>query len=144
MNDESLEQFEQRLTSLPICGAPSELRALVLNDVRRELRAGQWDRWLARAAAGLMVIGVSLNLSINLPESQATVGRQANLAHRRSQNALVDTATVVAEATDAATASRFARQLAAMSGRELSNDEAAVIDAAIKRASPASANGNKG
>jgi hypothetical protein len=37
----------------------------------------------------------------------------------------------VAEATDAATGSQFARQLAALRGRKLTADEAAAIDAAV-------------
>ena len=67
-------------------------------------------------------------------------GTAARLPDELRQS-LVDTAVVVAEATDAATGSRFARQLAAMSGEELTAHEQKAIDAAVRHVM---ANGNKG
>ena len=90
----------------------------------------------------LLVVGVGLNVAIGLRSAGSRDAAPQQIARSSSQQSLVETAIVVAEATDAATGSRFARQLAAMSGRELTADEAAAIDAAVERA--AHANGNKG
>ena len=135
MNDDSLAQLEQQLTGIPLLAAPAELRGALLSNVQRELRAARWDRRLARAAALLLVGGVALNVATGLRMSNLGVEQHEQIAGSSSQQLLVDTAIVVAEATDAATGGRFARQLAAMSGRELTVDEAAAIDAAIERAS---------
>ena len=61
-----------------------------------------------------------------------------------SQPSLVATAIVVAEATDAPTARRFAHQLAAMRGRTLTDDEAAAIEVAVRRPTSRGVLGNKG
>lgn len=66
---------------------------------------------------------------------------QLQVARGNQRQSLVEAAVVVAETTDAATGSRLARQLAAMSGRGLTVDEQAAIEAAVRRAA---ANGNKG
>lgn len=144
MNGESFEQIEVQIASLQLNGAPSGLRAAMLADVQRELRAARWDRRLARAAAVLLVVGVGLNLAIALRTAESGRSQQARMVPSGSRQSLVDTAVVVAEATDLATASRFARQLAAMSGRELTADEAAAIEAAVRRLAPRSTLGNKG
>jgi hypothetical protein len=145
MNDESLEFIESRLAALHPLVAPRELRGAVLADVRRELRAARWDRRLARVAAVLLAVGVGLNLAIGLQSTGSSHGQPPRVAHSDARQSLLDTAVVVAEATDAATGSRYARQLAAMSGRELTADEAAAIDAAVERAAThATTNGNKG
>ncbi len=66
------------------------------------------------------------------------------VAKSNTRQSLVDTAIVVAEATDAATGRRFARQVAAISGHELTADEAAAIDAAIDRPMSHAINGRRG
>jgi hypothetical protein len=145
MNDEELDNLERQLASLHLPIAPLELRGFILADARHELQAARWDRRLARAAAVLLVVGVGLNLSIGLPSTSGTTVQERPVARSGAQQALLDTAIVVAEATDAATGGRFARQFAAMSGRALTDVEAAEIDAAIKRASThGSINGNEG
>jgi hypothetical protein len=111
-----------------------------LAEVQRELRSARCDRRWARAAAVLLAAGVGLNVAIGLRTVGSVDGSQQSVIRSSARKSLVDTAVVVAEATDAATGSRFARQLAAMSGRELTSDEAAAIEAAVRRA----ANGNKG
>jgi hypothetical protein len=142
MNHESLDYVERQL-NVGVLGAPPALRAAVLAGIRRELRAGRWDRRLGRAAAVLLVFGVGLNASIGLRSMNARDARQP-VAGTSSQS-LVDTAVVVAEVTDAATGRRFARQLAAMAGLELSNAEAAAIDAALRaKTAPATTNGHRG
>jgi hypothetical protein len=94
---------------------------------------------------GLLLIGVGLNASLVVRSSRLNDNQRVYSAGVNSRQSLVDTVIVLAETTDAATAGRFARQLAAMSGRELTEDEAAAIDAAVKRASRHSTtNGNKG
>lgn len=140
MNEELLNQIERQVAALRPDGAPSELRSVVLNGVRRELRAGRLDRRLARAAVVLLVVGVGLNIASGM---RATVSRDGfrPLVRTSTQQSLVDTAVVVAEATDATTGRQLARQLAAMSGRELTADEAAAIDAAVRRVAT---NGDRG
>ena len=144
MNDESLEQVERRIASLPPLGCPMELRSAVLADVQRELRAAQWDRRLARAAVVLLVVGVGLNVAIGGRTGGLRNVSQQRVAKSGTRQSLVDTAIVVAEATDAATGRRFARQLAAMTGGELTKDEAAAIDAAIERPTSHAINGRRG
>jgi hypothetical protein len=132
MNDESLERIEWQIASARAVGSPVELRSTVLGEVERELRASRWDRRLARMAAVLIAAGVGMNTVIGLRTGMDD-GRFAQPRGTDRRPSLVDTAIVVAEATDVATAQRFARQMAAMSGRKLSADEAAAIDAAVRR-----------
>jgi hypothetical protein len=145
MDHDALEKVERQLASLPRNDAPYGLRAAVLANVSRELRAAQWDRRLARTASALLLVGVGLNMAIGLPSADLRGGQSPTEARASSQQSLLDAAIVVAEATDAATASRFARQLAAMSGQELTHDQAAQIDAAVSRAADhGGTNGNRG
>lgn len=136
MDQEPLDEFERQLAIARPAGTPTDLRHVVLNDVERELRAARWDRRLARAAMVLLVVGVGMNASLALPGSRPSDARTGQFANDRSQKSLVETAIVVAEATDAETGRQFARQMAAMSGRELTDQEIAAIDAA--------ANGDRG
>ena len=143
MNDEPLEQVERQMAALQFTGAPNELRAAVLADVHRELRAARWDRGLTRAAALLFVAGIALNIAVGMqPTGRANHGQR--LANSSPRQSLLDTAVVVAEVTDARTGSRFARQLAEMMGQKLTADEAAAIEAAVQSARQHGANGNKG
>ena len=140
MNDESLKQIEQQVAANQSHGLPLELRGAVLGDVQRELRAARWDRRLARAAVVLLVTGVGMNVANARLSGTGGVTRP-QVAGTESRKSLVETAIVVAEATDAATGSRFARQLAAMSGHDLTVDERTALEAALRRAAT---NGNKG
>ncbi|HEX3599262.1 MAG TPA: hypothetical protein VHU84_03920 [Lacipirellulaceae bacterium] len=133
MNDESFEHIEQQIAALRPRGASVELRAAVLSDVQRELRAARLDRRLARAAVVMLVLGVGLNAVIGTHTDRSV---QRQMTSRATQNALVQVAVGVAEATDAKTARLYARQLAAMTGRALSVDDTAAIDAATERAAP--------
>jgi hypothetical protein len=142
MSDESLEQLEQQLAGLRPATAPHELRTAVLADVRRELRASRWDRRLARAAAVLLIVGAGLNVTIGM-KSVHDGARTAPIVQTRPRQSLVDAAVVVAQATDARTGRQYARQLAAMIGQPLSDDEAAVVDAAVQY-SATDSNGSKG
>ena len=115
----------------------------MLADVQRELRAARWDRSLAQAAAVLLIVGVGLNLSIGMRSMEARGARQ-QIIGSRSQS-LVDTAVVVAEATDVTTGRRFVHQLAAIAGVELTNAEVAAIDAALEPTEPQTTKGeNRG
>ena len=130
MNDELIERLEQQIGSAHASDAPKELRAKVLADVARELRASRWDRWLARGAAAALVIGVALNAAAILPGRQSSA---PTVAAAPRQDALVQVATTVAEATNFEMGRRVARRIAAMAGRPLSIDDAAALDAAIER-----------
>jgi hypothetical protein len=134
MDSESLEQVERQLAGFRPSAAPAELRASVLAEMHRELRASRWDWRLARAAAVLLVVGIGLNLAIGFSSFGSSDVRSRPVAHSNSQQSLLDTAVVVAQTTDAATGRRFARQLAVLSGYELSKAEEAAIDAAVQRA----------
>jgi hypothetical protein len=143
MDNDSLEHVERQLAGLAPGTAPRELRGAVLARVQRELRGARWDRRLGRAAAVLLAVGVGLNVSIGVRSMNSRDARQQIV--RTSPQSLLDTAVVVAEATDAATGLRFARQLAAMAGLELSSEDAAAIDAALRaKRAPATTNGHRG
>jgi hypothetical protein len=130
MSNDNLEHIEQQLAGLKPAGAPRELRAAVLADVQRELRASRWDRWLVRAAAVLVVVGVGLNAAFALPQQ---VPAPQILAAKPMQESLVQVAIGVAEATDVPTGRLVARRLALMTGRPLSGDDAAAIDIAVEQ-----------
>ncbi len=83
-----------------------------------------------------------MNLAMGLRPSDSPRGRVASHRPAEARQSLVETAVVVAQATDASTALQFARQLAAMTGRELTPDEAAAIGAAVRRHSPHGEQGN--
>jgi hypothetical protein len=144
MNDESFERVERQIASVRTAGSPVELRGAVLGEVHRELRAARWDRLSATAAVLLLAVGIGMNAAIGVLAEGSRVHRAGGDRQTVAQSSLVDTAIVVAEATDAATAQRIARQLAAMRGRKLTTDEAAAIDAAVQRQPSRGATGNKG
>jgi hypothetical protein len=135
MSDESFEHVERQLAGAGP-GAPVELRAAVLGEMRRELRAARWDRWISRTAAAVLLVGVGLNAVMFLRgDPPAEPGAERGIAQRGivAQDSLVQAAAAVAEATDVETGRRFARQLAALGGRELSDEQAAAIDAAMRK-----------
>jgi hypothetical protein len=144
MNDETCDLIESQLANVHPKAAPAALRAAVLADVERELRAACWDRRLGRVATALIMIGVGLNFTAGWRLGGSVNVRHENVAQSEMRPSLVDTAVIVAEATDAETARQFARQLAAMSGREITADEAAAIDAAVGQAVAHSADGKRG
>jgi hypothetical protein len=130
MNDDLLAELEQQLSQVNPAGAPAQLRAAVLSDVSGELRAARWDRRLARAAVVLLVVGVGLNAALVWQGGSATESHRPQLAHQAAEDSLIQTAIAVAEATNTETAQTFARQLAALRGRELTDQEIATIAAA--------------
>jgi hypothetical protein len=136
MSDESLEQIERQISLLRGINSPAELRGVVLEDVRRELQSARWDRRMARLTAALLFVGVGINLLIGVRSGTSYPGRLADDRQAVTRTSLVDTTVLVAEATDAATARRFARQMAAMAGRPLTEDDAAAIDAAVLHLAP--------
>jgi hypothetical protein len=85
-----------------------------------------------------------MNIAAELQYANDAGGGLAIAAPLNPRRSLVDTAVVVAEATDARTGRQFARQLAAMTGYKLTVDEAAAIDAAVGQASHDSSEGKKG
>lgn len=144
MDDDSVETIERQLARFASRGLAPRLRESVLANVRQELRAARWDRRLARAAAVLLALGVGMNAAIGLRSADSQSARIARGRPAEARPSLVETAIVVAEATDAPTAHRFARKMAALAGRKLTDDEAAAIEAAVRRASPHGNTGNKG
>jgi hypothetical protein len=143
MSDESLEQVERQIASMRVVGSPVKLRGAVLGNVRRELWAARWDRQMARAAAVLLVLGIGLNVAIGQSDGSGE-GKMALARRSETRPSLVDSAIVLAQATDPVTAQRFARQLAAMTGRELTADDAAAIEAALRRPASRNTPRNKG
>ena len=89
-----------------------------------------------RTAALLLIFGVGLNIALAFPDARPRGAGQGQVARNPSPEVLIDTAIVVAEATDAETGRQYARQVAALSGRVLTDQEIAAIDAA--------ANGGRG
>jgi hypothetical protein len=136
-----MDQFEEQLSGLPLGSSPTGLRRAVMCGIERELRAARWERRAARAAGVLLVVGIGLNVSIAMLPAVSPNGPAGQVVGANGRLQLVETAEVVAEATNAATGRRVARQLAAMWGRVLSAEEMAAIDAAIERTSD---QGNKG
>jgi hypothetical protein len=115
----------------------------VLREVHRELRAGRWDRRLARTAAVLLIVGLGMNVALVVRNNEDR-SRASQIARSPTRQSLVDTAVVVAEATNARTGSRYTRQLAAMIGKDLSVDDAAAIDAAVHFETASATNGKQG
>jgi hypothetical protein len=145
MEHESFGHVEHRLAGMQLCGAPGELRAVTLAKVHCELRAARWDLRMARVAAALLTVGIGLNMAIGYQSAGFLERPSQGIARVNSQQSFLDVAVLVAQATDAATGSQIARQLAARSGLELTDAEAAAIDAAAKTAtSHANSNGSKG
>jgi hypothetical protein len=121
MNDDD-QELEQRLARAMPHGAPAGLRDATLAQVQRELRAGRWDRRLGRLAAAILVAGVALNVGLVLQgPARPANGAQARMAGN-SRSALAETEIIVADVTDAETARRFVRQMAALGAWELSNE----------------------
>lgn len=137
MDDEILEQVEQQLIEAAP-GVPVELRGVVLSAVRKELRAARWDRQLGRVAAVLLIAGVGLNVAVGLNAANTV---RPVLAAGPSQEALVQTALAVAEATDVETGRRIARQMAAWGGQAMTNEQLAALDAAIAAELPGGKDG---
>jgi hypothetical protein len=144
MDTNNFEELEHRLAGQSMAPPPAALRSAVLTDVHRELAAARWDRHLARAAAVLLAVGVGMNLTVGL-QSSGSSGAVRRIAGGPSRDSLVQVAVAVAEATDPETGSRFARQLAALSGMPLSSEQSAAIDLAVKlHTRPTAANGKDG
>ena len=141
MSDDGFEDVEQQIAAGRLPGAQSLLRARVLDDSQRELRAARWDRRLARAAAVLLIVGVGLNLVNALGSSELDQQQQTRVA-ADVRPSIVDTAISVAQASDTTTAHRIARQIAAMTGHKLTAAEEAAIDAATRTSRGIS--GNRG
>jgi hypothetical protein len=133
MDQEPLDEFESQLAAVHTSGAPAALRSTVLNDVERELRAGRCDRRLVRAAVLLLVVGAGFNTALVLKDSPPRNAWTGSLATARSRDAIFETALVVSESTDAATGRRFAMQLAAYSGRELTAQEIETLESLVTK-----------
>jgi hypothetical protein len=131
-HDETFDELESQLAvelaAVRPADAPAELRGAVLGSVHRELRAARWDRRLARVAAILLAVGIGLNAYQVVAPMRAAVPHSRPVARVESSEKLIQTAIVVAEATNADTGRLFARQWAAMSGRALTERELDAID----------------
>ena len=131
MSDDNLEHVERQIAAGGLPGAPSLLRAKVLADAQRELRAARWDERLARAAAAVLIVGIGLNLMNALGSSELDQQPRTQVA-ADVRPSIVETAISVAQASDATTAHRVARQMAAITGHKLTAAEEAAIDAATR------------
>jgi hypothetical protein len=130
MNNNPLEPLEQQLARSRQSIVPEALRTPVLAAVHRELAAQRWERRLARAASGLLVVGIALNWTVGLRGERAASRRMEVAA---KPEVIFEIAVVVAEATDVETGNIFAQHWAALSGSTLSNEQAAAIEQTIKR-----------
>jgi hypothetical protein len=130
MNETDDDALERQLFKVRMGSPPGELRGRVLAKVHDELSAGRWERRFARAAVILLAIGVGINAVVGLRVDRPHDGSQ--VAGGPSRESLVDAAVAVAEATDPETGRQYARQLAALSGRSLTLDQASAIDEAIE------------
>lgn len=126
MND-LVSQIERELSSLSPGGAPRELRAAVLVEVRRELRSSRWDQRLGRAAALMLTTGVVINATMAFGVS----GDPHPLRKPASQTSLVQTAVTVARATDAETGRQVAWQIAAWGGHSMTSEQSTALEAAL-------------
>jgi hypothetical protein len=141
MSDNTLFNIERLISAADVRGLPGELRSRVLADVERELRAARWDQRLARIVTAILVVGVGLN-ALNVMRSSA-LDRPMNVQAADVRASVVDTAIVVAQVSDVATAEQFARQIAAVMGRKLTADEEAAIGAATRHV-PRETSGDRG
>jgi hypothetical protein len=142
---ETFSELEQQLAAVPMRPAGDALRAAVLAGISLELRAARWDRQLLRVTIMLLLVGVGLNTAIALNTTPRRFHATARNPKFTTRQALVDTAVVIAGVTDRATGSQYARQMATMSGRDLTSEELALLDAALRDAKVhESANGTKG
>ena len=130
MSDESLKPLEQQLVSVQFTAAPPMLRDSVLAGVHRQLAREQRDRWWARGMAGLLLVGIGLNWTVNLNDGTAA---PAGLSIASNPNDIVGVALAVTEATDPQTANRIAEQLAAVGGTSLTAQEMAAMKQEILR-----------
>lgn len=130
MNDDD-QELERRLACAMPRSAPAGLRAATLAQVDRELRAARWDRRFGRLAAAIFVVGVGLNAGLALRgDTRPAGGAEVRMAGN-SPTALVETAVVVADATDTETGRLFFRQMTALGGWELSDERMAALEAAL-------------
>jgi hypothetical protein len=138
MKEPLIEQVERTLAEAIPASAPAELRGAVLTGVRRELRRARWDRGAMRTAAALLAFGVGMNvlfalrpiLPMNL---SARLPMNLSASDDLSDDVLVEATVMVAEATDAETARRFARHMVVIGGRSPSDELLATLDAAIEQ-----------
>jgi hypothetical protein len=110
---ELIDPVEQQLASLWRASAPATLREAVLQDLGAQLRAQHWERRLLQVAVGMFVVGVALNASVSWFAGSGFQGHQVAVYEPES---IKQIAAAVAEATDAETGARFARQLALRCG----------------------------
>jgi hypothetical protein len=120
---ENGQPLEARLARCAPAGAPAELRAAVLGQVRRELRAARWDRRLARVAAVLFAVGIGASGLVMRPYSSTSSGP----ASRPTPQTIGRLAATVAGATDLETARQFALQMAALQGWPAQGEEMEII-----------------
>ena len=100
MSDESLKPLEQQLVSVQFTTAPPMLRNSVLAGVHRQLARERRDRWCTSGMAGLLLVGIGLNWTVDLHDGTAA---PAGLSVASNPSDIVGVALAVAEATDAQT-----------------------------------------
>jgi len=138
--DDSVEAQLARLQPNVDAGG---LRDATLGRVQQELRASRWDRRLGRVAAGLLAVGIGLNVATVDKRPALSTGGQ--LASRPTTESIAELAVTMAEVTDIETANIFARHWAALGGFPFGSDQADAIEREIDRhLSPAVARGKEG
>lgn len=124
--DETKDPVESRIQRIGRPAAPRHLRAAVLDQVQRELRAAHWDRRLFQMAVTLLSVGVGAVLGT----TQWYAPRMTH--HAPSQTSLTEAAISVASASDPEQGTLFARYLALMSGVPLTPVEFAALELKVR------------
>ena len=124
MNDDATDSLEQHILGALPSRLPAELRNIVLAKVSRQLTAAKWERRLGRTAAALIIVGIGLNWAATVRYSSPL---RTNLSQSVASAAIVEMGVTMAQATDAETGSQWARHLAALSGRTLTDRQVAEI-----------------
>jgi hypothetical protein len=135
------DSLERQLDAALPPALPVELREAILGRVHGQLNAAKWDRRLGRTAIALIVLGVGLNALAGMRFS-SPIDTNSNQAI--ATDTILDLGATVAQATDAETGSRWARQLAALSGRTLTDQQVDEIRRSTLRSGSPSSSIQKG
>ncbi len=132
MQPESFHEIEQKLCALTRPNAADALRAAVLDDAQRELRAARWDRRLARTAIAVVLAGITINATVGLvPPHVFGWGSSSSVAAGPWQRRLEATAMGIANLVDPGSSTPSAEHLMLSSQLALGPNPWAAYDEAV-------------